>query len=508
MPKVYVVGLGPGGRAGLPLGTYERLQSGLPVYLRTRIHPVVEDLANWGIAFTAFDDLYESGENFHEVYQAMSERLLKAAQEAGSIVYAVPGHPLMAEQSVQNLLHQGPLESPPVEVAVESGQSFFDPVCSLLQVDPIEGLCLLDGTILSPSQVRPDLHVLIAQVYSRQIASDVKLTLMELYPDDYTIQVVRAAGVPGEEKLATIPLFELDRVDFVDHLTTVYVPRVRAEDDAVANRDFWRLVELVRRLRDPEGGCPWDLKQTHKSLRPYVLEEAYEVASAIDEQDPHELTGELGDLLLQVLLHAQIASESGDFTVRDVFAALGDKLVRRHPHVFGDVRAASAAEAERFWKLAKEQETAKAQDTAKEQDTKRAGEGPAVNLLSKVQRGRPAWRIAREMQDLAAEAGFDWGNIHGVIGKVKEETAEIEQALVEGEANSIKNEVGDLLFTVVNVLRWLDLDLETVLAEANRKFEDRFHYVERRVQESGGDWKQLSLDQLEEFWQHAKTKKR
>lgn len=491
MPKIVVVGLGPGSRDGLPLGTYQMLKSGLPVYLRTRIHPVVEDLVKEGISFSSFDDLYESGEKFSEIYQEMAARLLKAASESKEVVYAVPGHPLMAEQSVHNLLQQAPLWSPSVEVEIGSGQSFFDSVCALLKVDPIEGLSMLDGTSLSASQLRTDVHTLIAQVYNRRIASEVKLTLMELYPDEYLVTVVRAAGVPGEERFVEIPLYELDHVEFVDHLTTVYVPPAKEGALSLQNRDAWRVASLVERLRAPDG-CPWDRKQTHESLRPYVLEEAYEVASAIDDQDPEELCKELGDLLLQVLLHAQIASENGDFTLRDVFQALGDKLIHRHPHVFGDVKAGSATEAEQFWQSAKQQEQGSPQSEE--------------FLLAKVQRGRPAWQVALEMQDIAAKAGFDWNNVEQVMDKVKEETVEIEQAIRAGDADSIKNETGDLLFTIVNVLRWLNLDLESVLAQANKKFENRFRHVERRVHEHGGNWERIPFNVLEQFWNEAKIR--
>lgn len=490
MPKIYVVGLGPGSREGLPLGTYQKLQSGLPVFLRTRVHPVVASLSEEEISFQSFDYLYETGEGFAQVYSEMTRLLLAAAANHGEIVYAVPGHPLMAEQSVQNLLRQAAAATPSVDIEVGSGQSFFDPVCTALRLDPVEGLLFLDGTTLSSDQLRGGLHTLIAQVYNRQLASEVKLTLMDVYPDDYPITVVRAAGVPGEEQIDHVLLYELDRLDLIDHLTTVYLPAGREAKLLV--RDPWFVVDLVRRLRSP-GGCPWDLKQTHQTLRPYVIEEAYEVASAIDEQDPWALQEELGDVFLQVLLHAQIGSESGDFTVRDVFEALGDKLIRRHPHVFGDAQADSVVEAEMAWQAAKDKETS-------------APEGKRV--LSGLRRGQPAWKLARAMQDRAAKAGFDWERIDDVFAKLREELQEVEQAIEGSDSERIEDEAGDLLFTVVNVLRWLDLDLETVLAGANQKFERRFSGVERRVEDHGGDWKQLSMEQLQGFWEEIKNQNR
>jgi len=490
VPKIYVVGLGPGSREGLPLGTYQKLQSGLPVFLRTRVHPVVASFSEEDISFQSFDYLYESGEEFAQVYSEMTRLLLAAAANYGEIVYAVPGHPMMAEQSVQNLLREAPIAIPPVEIEMGSGQSFFDSVCTALQLDPVEGLLFLDGTTLAPDRLRGGLHTLIAQVYNRQLASEVKLTLMDVYPDDYPVTVVRAAGVPGEERIDRIPLYELDRLDHIDHLTTVYLPA--SQDETLLVRDPWFVANLVRRLRSP-GGCPWDLKQTHQSLRPYVIEEAYEVASAIDEQDPWALQEELGDVLLQVFLHAQIGSESGDFTVRDVFQSLGEKLIRRHPHVFGDVQADSVAAAEMAWQGAKEKET---------------NTSDVSSVLATLRRGQPAWKLASAMQERAAQVGFDWERIGDVMAKLREELQELEQAIEIGDAQGIKDEAGDLVFTIVNVLRWLNLDLETVLAGANQKFERRFSGVERRVEERGGDWKKVSMEQLQGFWEEIKNQNR
>jgi tetrapyrrole methylase family protein/MazG family protein len=486
MSIIYVVGLGPGDLSGLPLGTYQRLQSGLPVVLRTEVHPVVGELRERGLEYTSFDHLYETGERFEEIYREMAERLLARARREGDLVYAVPGHPLMAEQSVQELLQR----ADEVEVRIEAGQSFFDPVCTLLRIDPIEGLCVLDGTLLRPEQLRPDQHLLIAQVFNRAVASEVKLSLMEVYPDDYLIQVVRAAGVAGEERVAKVPLYELDRLDFIDHLTTVFVPR--AEDERLRHRDPWHLAELVRRLRAPDG-CPWDREQTHQSLRPYVLEEAYEVAHAIDRDDPFQLAEELGDLYLQILLHAQIGSEFGEFSLRDVYQALADKLVRRHPHVFGERAAASAAEAERLWRQAKAAETDEANTDG--------------YLLDGVRQGQPAHVIAKKYQDLAARVGFDWPNVHEVYRKLQEEVAELGEELECPDKERVAAELGDVLFVIVNLARWLDLDMEASLASANEKFYRRFRHVEERARAAGG-WGGRTLAELDQFWDEAKALER
>jgi tetrapyrrole methylase family protein / MazG family protein len=484
LATIYVVGLGPGDLSGLPMGTYRQLQSGLPIYLRTQIHPVVDDLRQQGFTYTSFDDLYETGERFEEVYLQMADRLLAAAARGGNLVYAVPGHPLMAEQSVQNLVHKAPEMG--VEIVIGPGQSFLDAVCTSLRLDPIEGFLLLDGTALSADALRSNLHTVIVQVFHRDVASDVKLSLMEVYDDQHPVTVIRAAGVVGQERVCAVPLHELDHLDWIDHLTSVYVPPTTAR--AERGRDPWFPVSLVRMLRSPDG-CPWDRQQSHQSLRPYVIEEAYEVVKAIDDGDPLALADELGDLLLQVLLHAEIASEVGDFTVRDVFAALSDKLIRRHPHVFGDTHADTEQDAQASWDAAKSLES-----------TDPTGQ----SALARVKWARPAHLVAVDLQDKAAEMGFDWPSVDGVLDKLEEEVAELRTEVLSGTEQTRADEFGDVLFTLANLARWWKLDLEKLLETANGKFAERFRIMEECIHQNGLEMDGLSLEILEKYWFEAK----
>jgi tetrapyrrole methylase family protein / MazG family protein len=486
MGTIWVVGLGPGDASMLPLGTYQQLQSGMRVVLRTRVHPVVRELETEGLTYISFDELYETGDHFAEIYTEMAERLISMAQSGEDLVYAVPGHPLMAEQSVQHLIDYASDDSD-VSVVIGAGYSFFDAVCTALHLDPIEGTALLDGTALTESQLTPDKHLLIAQVFNRMVASEVKLTLMSTYPDDYEITVVRAAGVPTLEEVKVVPLYELDRLENVDHLTTVYVPRTTRQE--ILSRDPWFPAGLVHRLRQPDG-CPWDREQTHRSLRKYVLEEAYEVAHAIDEEDPHALVEELGDLLLQILLHSEIAGEWGDFTVRDVYDALSDKLIRRHPHVFGEVNAETADEAEAAWRRAKSHESA---ELNREE-----------SALDSIRMGRPASLIASEIQEKTAKLGFDWPDIGAVLEKLQEEIVELSDEIRKNDQQRAKNELGDVLFVIVNLARWLDFDVEETLSAAIRKFVRRFRIVERRTLQNGG-WSKVSSKDLENYWEEAKS---
>ena len=219
-----------------------------------------------------------------------------------------------------------------VTIEVSGGQSFLDDIFRVLRIDPIEGFQLLDGTDLKQEEIQLRQHILVGQVYDSFVASNVKLTFMEKLPYDYEVYIVTAAG-SKDEKIRKVPLVELDREAEVNNLTTIYIPPVKNE--TLIYKDFYKLKGIIAELRGPSG-CPWDMKQTHESLKKYLIEEAYEVIEAIQEQDVDHLVEELGDVLLQVLLHAQIGEDDGYFNIDDVIEGLSAKMVRRHPHVFGD----------------------------------------------------------------------------------------------------------------------------------------------------------------------------
>lgn len=251
---------------------------------------------------------------------------------------------------------------------------------------------------------------------------------------------------------------------------------------------FSHLVDVLARLRGP-GGCPWDQEQTHDSLKRSLLEESYEVLEAIDNKVPARLTEELGDVLLQVLFHAQIAAEAGDFTVDDVVESLRDKLVRRHPHVFGDVTVKDAREVEANWERLKQQE--------REEETD-------VSALGNVPASTPALAYGQLIQDRAARAGFDFDDIDGVLDKVVEEIKEMEDATSQEER---AGEFGDLLFTLVNVGRWMGFHAEDALRQANARFHGRFLEMERIASERGVSFPDMSMQQKEDLWQQAKARR-
>jgi tetrapyrrole methylase family protein/MazG family protein len=490
MAQITIVGLGPGSWTGLPLGSYQILETqqaaGGAIFLRTERHPVVDDLRTKGIVFVALDSFYEAAQEFAEVYQNIADHLFEQAHQNGHIVYAVPGHPGVAEITVQNLRRQAPQHN--VEVVIGPGHSFLDDLLVNLGVDPTDGLLFLDGTSLLPRQVNPSLHTVIAQVYSRDVASDVKLTLMQQYPDDYPVTVARAIGVEGLERVETMPLYEIDRLDWIDHLTTLYLPATMEEQ--VINSQLWQFVDIIAALRHPETGCPWDLKQTHQSLRPYVLEEAFEVADAIDRDEPFDLADELGDLLLQIVLHAQIGSEEGTFDIYEVIRSASEKMIRRHPHVFATAEAETAEDVVANWADIKAQEKADKGEAAE-------------HLLDSVPASMPALMTAHKIQKKAAGVGFDWDDLSQVYQKVKEEITELEET-----DDDHAGELGDLLFALVNLARFLKVDPEEALARTNRKFRNRFAYIEDTLREQGKTPQESTLEEMDALWNEAKKQGR
>ncbi|SCW72224.1 tetrapyrrole methylase family protein / MazG family protein [Paenibacillus tianmuensis] len=493
-PQITVVGLGTGDENQLTLGVWRKLEAagarGGAIFLRTREHPMVAMLDHHSLRYETFDAVYEANEGFDAVYEQIASQLIERAKAAstGEVLYAVPGHPMVAERTVQLLRERCPAEG--VLLTLMGGESFLDQAFLQLGFDPIEGFQLLDGTSLMASGLNPQLHTLIGQVYDVYTASDVKLTLMELYPDDYPVVVGHALGVAGEERVREVPLYELDRVEGYGNLSLVWVPRTDRED--VRSRTFTRLHEIVAILRSPEG-CPWDREQTHQSLRKNLIEEAYEVLETIDEDDPDHMREELGDLLLQIMLHSQIEAEDGMFTVFDVIRELNEKLVRRHPHVFGTAQAEDADEALGNWQQIKEEEKRKKGINPDEQP-----------LLSGVPRELPGLMKAYKLQKKAASVGFDWGTKEEVLPVVESELAEVKEAIDRFGKAEQQEELGDLLFAVVNLARFLKVDPEEAMADANRKFFERFGYIEAQLRLKGKSFDQTDLQEMESLWQEAK----
>ncbi|WP_010279370.1 bifunctional methyltransferase/pyrophosphohydrolase YabN [Paenibacillus senegalensis] len=486
---ITVVGLGTGDENQLTLGSWNLIRQAAIVYLRTEHHPVVKFLKENGVLFQSFDSIYEEKDSFDEVYEEIASRLIQAAGQAdGPIVYAVPGHPSVAERTTRLLEQKG--REAGVEINCLGGESFLDQAFLKFGFDPIDGFQLLDGTDLIMEQINPALHTLIAQVYDSFTASDAKLALMEWYPDDYPVYIGHALGVRGEEVILQVPLYELDRVEGYGNLSIIWVPAVQQQE--LRHRSFQRAVDIVAALRSP-GGCPWDQEQTHASIRSNLIEETYEVIETIDNNDPEAMCEELGDLLLQVLMHARMEEEAGMFTVRDVIQGLNDKLVRRHPHVFGDHAASNAEEALGRW------------DAIKQEEKRSKGENlEELSVLAGIPPALPSLNMAFKLQKKAAKVGFDWDDADQVVDKLLEEVQELRQEINQQHKEKQREEMGDLLFSAVNLARFLKIDPEEALSAANRKFRQRFEYMERKLRLKGQKIDQTDLQEMEDYWQEAK----
>ncbi|TPI38996.1 nucleoside triphosphate pyrophosphohydrolase [Mesorhizobium sp. B2-9-1] len=271
------------------------------------------------------------------------------------------------------------------------------------------------------------------------------------------------------------------------------------------SKDISRLIEIMAALRAPKTGCPWDIEQNFATIAPYTIEEAYEVADAIARGDLDDLREELGDLLLQVVYHAQMAEEIGEFAFGDVVEAITTKMIRRHPHVFGDEKARSAGMAKGMWEKIKAVEKTEKRDAriARGLDPEDHGKG----YLDSVPVALPALTRALKLQEKAARVGFDWSEAAPILDKIEEEIGELREALATGDAAPIKDEFGDMLFAIVNLGRHLKLDSEAALSGTNEKFRSRFHYVEQALEASGKSLEKATLDEMEALWQQAKGTK-
>ncbi len=480
MPGIVLLGLGPGDPGLLTRAAWEVLQSSTEIYLRTGQHPTVEGFPP-GLQVHTFDYLYEQADTFEQVYQAIVEEVLRLGQRPQGVVYGVPGHPLVAETTGVTLLRRARALGLPVRVV--EGLSFLEPVWRALGIDPFPHSALVDALELGRRLTPPfpsSVPAIVAQLYDRHLASHVKLTLMHHYPDEHPITLVHRAGLP-DEQVRPLALYQLDRDPDIGLLTALYVPPL---GPGTAFEDF---EHLIARLRAPDG-CPWDRKQTHRSLRPYLLEETYEVLAALDQGDANALREELGDLLLQIVLHTEIAVEEGEFTMPELIRTVHDKIVRRHPHVFGDVQVKDADEVARNWEALKRRE-------------KQAQEQAPASVLDGVPETLPALAKAQAVSRKVAEVGFDWPSLDGVWAKVREEIAEL-AAAADPEARAA--ELGDVLFAVVNLARHLGIDAETALREATLRFMRRFRKVERQALEQGQEIAHLSLEEMDALWEAAK----
>jgi len=443
--RVVVVGLGPGYTDLLTAGTSAAIEHHPVRFVRTRRHPAARVLAR----AESFDDIYDAADTMVAVYATIVERLVAAATDHGTVLYAVPGSPLVAEHTVELLLADDR-----VVVEVLPALSFLDLAWVRLGLDPVEqGVRIVDGHRFAVEAAGERGPLLVAQCDSPHVLSDIKLALdsgpMPCLDDDAQVVVLQRLGLP-DERVARVPWTEIDRIE-ADHLTSVYLPRLAAP----VAQEFMAFVELVATLR---AQCPWDQEQTHASLRRHLLEESYEVLEAIDQLDTEagdgyeHLEEELGDLLFQILFHSQLATEAGQFTIADVARNVHDKLRSRHPHVFADVEAADADAVVANWEQIKKSEKGRA------------------SVFDGVPDAIPALLYALKVQKKASSLP--------VAQQLPVPEVDIDALLGAARASTDEESIGSLLMAVVDLARTNGIDPETALRTSARRHRDRARALE------------------------------
>src|SRR6478735_747267 len=487
--RIVVVGLGPGGLDHVTVETLAAIERIPERFLRTSRHPSASLVARP----TTFDDLYDTADTFDDVYVEIADRLIEAARDRGEILYAVPGSPLVLERTVRYLRERCADPAADVELEILPAMSFLDVAYARLGIDPVEaGVRLVDGHDFATAAAGERGPLLVAHTHANWVLSDIKLAVDGASGDE-RVTILQALGTP-DERIVDTTWAELDRTVDADHLTSIWIPELATPVGA----EYVRFHQLARTLREQ---CPWDIEQTHESLIPYLLEETYEVVDALqalDADDPStddDLIEELGDLLYQIEFHATIAEQEGRFTIADVAAGVHDKLVRRHPHVFGrdgeivDVGAGEGA-VDRV--------------LANWDDIKR-DEKQRTSILQGIPRSMPALGYAAQVGRKASKVGFDWPDVAGAFEKIAEEAHELQEAIDEAQPDEQRDELGDLLFAVVNVARHLDIDAELALRAATDKFRARFETVEQLAIDRSIDLRTSDLATLVALWNEAKN---
>ncbi len=483
MGEIIVVGLGPGSTGSLTLDAVEIITGKGPHFLRTEKHPAVEYFRKNNISYTALDDYYETGDTFEEVYESIAKRMMEEAKIHGSINYYVPGNPMVAEKTVRLLLEN----SGDTRVKLVSGMSFIEPLLEATGIDPVEGLTILDGSDLKMTDITIRNDTIITQIYNKRIASDLKTVLTEVYGDEHMVCLVHNAGLK-DELIEHIMLSEIDMAGEIGVLTSLMIPGLRGHKRE--RYSFEDVTDIMAKLRS-EDGCPWDMEQDHLSIRQAILEEAYELVEALEEENPDHIVEELGDLLLQVLFHTQIGYEDGEFYPFDVTSNLARKLITRHPHVYFEKNVANSDEVVYNW------------------DKIKYGNRNISTLTEKLENipRLPALMRSFKVQEKAAAAGFDWSDINGPLDKVREELEEVMDAHSQSGAGSLntEGELGDLLFAVVNLSRFLKVDPEVALNRTIGKFTKRLKKMEYMAENMGILLEDMNLQELDDLWEKAKS---
>lgn len=482
MSKIYIIGLGPGNIDSLTLGAIKRISSGDRNYVRTINHPTIAYFDQEGVEYDSFDYLYEEKEEFNQVYETICNTLIQEMDEFGTINYYVPGNPMVAEKSVALLIDRLPKD----KYEIVAGLSFIEPILETINLDPIDGLKIVDGIGLKYTDIDINTNIIITQTYNRKIVSDIKLIISEVYGDEYMVYLIHGSGLENEI-VEYRNISQLDWSENIGVLTSIYIPKVDKEKHKLY--DYNDLINLTKTLRG-EDGCPWDKEQDHRSIRQSLIEEAYELVEAIDEDDLDHIAEEVGDLLFQCVFHTEIAYENGEFYPIQVTSSLVNKLITRHPHVFFEKNVDNSKEVLYNW------------NKIKYENRNITSLAEKLKNIPKL----PALMRSYKVQEKAAEIGFDWDNLEGPSQKILEEYHEILEVVNSNSLDhtKIEEEVGDLIFAVVNLSRFLNVNPEVALSKTIGKFTKRLEKMELKAQLMGIVMEGMTLEELDKLWDAVK----
>lgn len=479
--KLTVVSLGLSPEE-MTLGTVSALEQAKWICLRTGQHPAAGWLTERSIAFESLDEAYLQSEDFDALQDAITKRLQERLHAHLEVVYAVAD--AGSDATVALLREKLPQD---MELRVLPGvglaaRAIAGATETLAQAD-LSWCTQIPAVDLPRAHWPLEAPLVVLEVASPLLAGEVKLRLLEAYTPD--ARVLYQKGFGKERRTAVIALEEIDRQQDFDHTVTLIVPSVPLEQRR--RFDTGDLARIMQILRGP-GGCPWDREQTHQTLRPYLLEEAYEAADAIQGGDEAKMADELGDVLLQVVFHAEIGREQGTFTLMDITSAICRKMIDRHAHIFGDVVCETAEDVLVSWDSIKRRER---------------GQQTTAETMRDIPTSLPALMRAGKVQDKARKVGFDWDDAGQALEKVREETGELALELTTGGRTA--EEGGDLLFAVVNVLRLLKIDPELALHDATEKFLARFSAMEQRILSENKQLQGMTLQEMDVYWEKVKA---
>ncbi len=473
--------------------------------VQTTEHPFIKNYQLYE-GYNTMDDLYESCEDFDELNRAIAGRLVEAAEFIATEGYndLLP-HRGMRYVAYMTLGRINPDLLKALREMADAGRVNIDVLPFVSFAESAYAAALSGGhlkgheilTELPANSLKkiPDTNALyaITEIDSPLTAGEVKLVLSEYYPDDYEVYLaLPAVGTKGEifyglsYEIKTRKLFEIDQIKQFDAASVLLVPP--ADEKTLPRQSVEGFAEVMRVLRAP-GGCPWDAEQTHESIKKNLLEESYELIDAIDRDDPDDMCEELGDLLMQLVFHVLMEEEKSNFTLRDVATGVAQKMIYRHPHVFGDVHVENSDEVLKNWEVLKKQE--------KHQQS-------VSDAMDAVPRSFPPLLRAYKIQKKAADVGFDWESALEALPKVHEEADEVKDAMAQGDPAAIEDELGDLFFAAVNVARLNKVDPDLALTYATDKFEKRFKLTEKLIKEEGKAFADMTLAEMDEYWEKAK----